>query len=229
MPLEIWPVIHLDPNQPALAFQNARIAAENGCDGIFLIQMEGRDESLCRFAKTFKENFPRLKVGVNHLSLPADESLRLNLEAGLDATWTDAPGIRGTKTTLTGELVKARLAEARGAGKNHLFFGSVAFKYQREEKLPVQAALTAIKYGMIPTTSGAGTGEAAPLAKLQMLRNGIGDAPLGIASGITPENITEQAPYLTYILVATGISKDHLTFDEGKTKDLIAAAAPFRI
>ena len=99
-------------------------------------------------------------------------------------------------------------------------FGSVAFKTQREEPNPPLAALKAIELGWIPTTSGIGTGVAADLDKIIKMKEMIGDSPLAIASGITPENVNSYLPYIDYFLVATGISKDFYNFDENKLKDL---------
>ena len=44
------------------------------------------------------------------------------------------------------------------------------------------------------TTSGAATGEAAPIEKIETFRQGIGTGTLAVASGITPENVYDYAP-----------------------------------
>ena len=97
----------------------------------------------------------------------------------------------------------------------HLFFGSVAFKYQPEDMDPPEAARRAIGLGMIPTTSGVATGSAPPAEKLFEIRHGIGPwAPLALASGMTPDNAYELGRFLTHALVATGISESFYEFSE---------------
>ena len=45
-------------------------------------------------------------------------------------------------------------------------------------------------------------------AKLQAMHEEAGETPLGIASGITPDNVRAYTPYVTWFLVASGISVD---------------------
>lgn len=222
--LEIWPVIHVDEENPQITFRNAELAALNGCNGVFLISMNNYDEPLCRMARTVKAEFPELKVGVNHLQKDAPMSLRDNLMAGLDATWTDHSEVSSAGAETGAHDVSNLLKSNPG----HLFFGAVAFKYQAKEPNPAQAALLAHKLGMIPTTSGPRTGTAASLEKLRGMREQIGEIPLAIASGITPQNLAEQAPFLTHVLVSTGISLDEYTFCPEKLKDLMREADSIR-
>lgn len=55
-------------------------------------------------------------------------------------------------------------------------------------------------------TSGVATGHEADVAKIETFRAAIGDIPLAIASGITPENAKRYAGLVDMILVATGIN-----------------------
>ena len=58
------------------------------------------------------------------------------------------------------------------------------------------------------TTSGVATGKAADLEKITTFRRACADHPLAVASGITPDNISDYAPLLDAILIATGINED---------------------
>jgi predicted TIM-barrel enzyme len=98
----------------------------------------------------------------------------------------------------------------------HLVFAGVAFKHQRPEPNPELAARMADKFGFIASTSGSATGVAAEVDKIARLRTALGDAPLAIASGVTPENVHEYAPHLSHILVATGVSESFHEFDYEK-------------
>ena len=57
----------------------------------------------------------------------------------------------------------------------------------------------------VVTSSGRGTGIAADIEKVRILREAIPDTPLGLASGVTPENVGAYLPYVEAYLVATGI------------------------
>jgi hypothetical protein len=90
----------------------------------------------------------------------------------------------------------ARILEARReSGWHGLYFGGVAFKHQREVSDLERAARTAAEYMEVVTTSGPGTGRSASREKIAALREGLADAPLAIASGITPENVSITATW----------------------------------
>lgn len=215
---EIWPVIHVMADHHDIAHNNAKLAHDSGCTGVFFISMDQRDSPLCRLALETKRRFPNWKVGVNHLQSSGLESLKENLRhKDIDATWTDYSDITSEGA---GEEAGA-IANMLELNRNHLFFGSVAFKYQKEEQNPGRAAALAHDHRMIPTTSGPATGQPAPIEKLQSIRKDIGEKTLAIASGITPENIAEQAPFLSHVLVATGIGADFYTFCPNKLSRLM--------
>lgn len=216
----VWPVIHL--STPELARRNAAIAASYGCAGIFVIHMEGRDDEIDPVALDLKRDFPSLKVGVNYLSLPAHVALKRSISQGLDATWADAPGVRSDRVD---DMAQRAIAPVLSANPQHLFFGSVAFKYQPVDADPPAAAANALKLGMIPTTSGAATGVAPEASKLHAMRSAIGDGPLAVASGITADNVYELGRFLSHILVSTGISKSFHEFDELALRHLVAQLA----
>ena len=230
---EVWPVIHL--LDEATALDNARMALAAGCTGVFVISMEGNDEAIDPVAHAIRELYPRLRVGVNYLSLPAPEALERSLREGHAATWADVPGVRSDEVSASAYALERLLRlrpRARPGEPQHLFFGSVAFKYQAPDPVPGQAAVLATRFGMIPTTSGEATGVAPPARKLSLMRSALDVAfssslrsPLALASGVTPDNVSELAPFLTHVLVATGISSDFYTFDEQLIRQLVERLA----
>ena len=236
---QVWPVIHYTSD--AIALDNAAMAAEVGATGVFVISMEGNDAPLVPVATLIKKRHPLLKVGVNHLGLPPSGSLAHNLHARLDATWTDSPGVSSAFISPAAQAVSQRLRWV----PHHLFFASVAFKYQAPEPAPGRAAVMAATLGMIPTSSGTATGVAADLSKLNAMHEDLLEfsntpaaresnwprrAPtdLGLASGVTPENVVDVIGLVSHILVATGISADEHHFDYEKLALLMGriAAAP---
>lgn len=222
MKTSVWPVIHL--LNVELAIANADIAVRCGCEGVFVIQHDGRDHEVDPVAKQIMERHPTLKVGVNYLSMTADLALEKSLALSAHATWVDNAGVTSRGASPMAEAISRRLKEH----PNHLFFGSVAFKYQRHEPEPGLAALEAVRLGMIPTTSGAGTGMAPEAKKLFDMRQQIGEtAPLAVASGITPDNVYELGRFLSHILVATGVSLDFHTLDEATLARLVQNASDY--
>lgn len=209
-PPQVWPVIHLSSQE--VAYRNAGLAQACGCTGVFVIEMDGRNDAIDPVAVELKRRFPTLKVGVNYLGVPAHLAVVRSLYLGLDATWTDEPGVRSDGVhPLTLDATVPVLQRNPG----HLFFGSVAFKYQPADADPPAAARAALALGMIPTTSGAATGVPPQASKLHAMRQAVGDGPLAVASGIDPDNVYELGRFLTHILVSTGISSSFHEFDEG--------------
>ncbi len=98
-------------------------------------------------------------------------------------------------------------------------------KYQAFEPDPGLAAAKALELSFTPTTSGAATGSAPSLAKIEGIRRAIGpDAPLACASGMTLDNIAVFAPLLSHVLVATGVSRDEHHFDARRLETFIHLA-----
>jgi uncharacterized protein len=232
---QVWPVIHYLTD--AIAMDNAAMAAELGAAGVLLISMESNDGPLIPVAKTIKAQHPAMKVGVNHLTLPAEVSLEHNLHAGLDATWTDRPGVSSSTISDAAKSISQRLSWH----PDHLFFASVAFKYQAPEPAPGLAAAAACAIGMIPTSSGRATGVAADVSKLRIMHDELvhfartaggerswpkrSPTDLGLASGVTPENVADVVGLVSHVLVATGISSDEHHFDYEKLARLMGKIA----
>lgn len=215
----ILPVIHFaNENQ---AMRNAERVAEAGAPGLMLIEMSGKNDPLSFTAGAIKRRWPMLKVGVNRLGTGTTPSLMENIHAGTDATWTDQQ-----LTHSAGELMweADRAAEMLFQQRSHALFAAVAFKYQAAEPHPGVAARLAVDLGFIPTTSGKATGYTADLGVVTMIRQAIGpEAPLAIASGITPENAPSYAPLVSHMLVATGINASFYEIDPARLRALLDA------
>ncbi|HDR9103689.1 hypothetical protein [Paraburkholderia sp. A3RO-2L] len=208
---KVIPVIHYE--NAAQALRNAERAFDAGCEGVFLIHMDGENEVLAPSALAIKARWPERLVGINYLGEDPAKAVLANVANGLDMTWTDAQLTHSSAEPWTyAQMVQTALAKT----PRHLLFAGVAFKHQRPEPHPELAARMADKFGFVPTTSGAATGVAAGVEKIARLRTALGEAPLAIASGITPENVHEYAPYLSHILVASGVSESFHEFDYEK-------------
>jgi uncharacterized protein len=215
----ILPVIHVTGRNQAL--QNVNIAFENGCDGVFLINHNTADIpylKLLLIHRDIRASFPDKWMGINCLDLEPASVVSLAPE-GVSGVWTD--------NSLIDEDLEVQ-KEAEGVFKNRvdngwfgLYFGGVAFKYQKPVKNLEKVTLLAKKYMDVVTTSGPATGKSADIEKIKIMRSVLGDYPLAIASGITPENVTDYLPIADCFLVATGISKGFTELDPVLVKRLV--------
>lgn len=212
----IIPVIHYASDAQAL--REAYIAFNAGNEGVLIIQMEGRDALIGPIAQKIKQRWPDRLIGTNYLTRNPLMAIQENLSLGLDMTWTDRQITHSSRM----HIEEARdVSSILSHNKEHTLFVGVAFKHQVLEPDPVGAANRAIDLGMVPTTSGAATGSAPYIEHISRLREGIGEGyPLAVASGVTPDNAPVFAPYLSHILVATGVSRSFHEFDEDKLRAL---------
>jgi predicted TIM-barrel enzyme len=201
------------------AISEAGRAIKAGADGVFLISHNGKDAELPEVASEIKTLFPDLMVGLNLLSKAPLESAHAAVGMGLDMVWADDMGVSSEGLTETGRSIS-------NFAKKHqevLFFASVAFKYQEEEPQPGRAAENTLLAGFIPTTSGAATGAAPSLEKIRGMSSAA-NGKLAVASGMAPSNVALYAPFLSHILVATGVSLDEHHVNQGLLAALVKKA-----
>jgi len=202
------PVIHVESWQQAL--RNADLAREAGADGVFLINHSVPAEMLMQVHRGVSDVHRGWFVGVNRLGL--SPQLALDVGPKVDGVWTDSkPDV-----------------DRVWWPKTCLYFGGVAFKYQRqpaELEVECQAAMRRMD---VVTTSGQGTGEPPALEKIIRMRQALGDFPLAIASGITPENVDGYLPYVDAFLVATGISSSFTELDPERVRMLAERVHEFQ-
>ncbi len=211
--MKIIPVIHhVDTN---LTLEQAKIISDSKSFGIFLISMIGDNEDLPMLAKAIKSRYPNLKLGTNLLGKTALETVKINLDFELDMSWSDDPIVHGDKISPEANAISNLIKN------KHLFFNSVAFKYQKEDPNPKQATLNSYNLGFIPTTSGQATGKAADMGKISNMASVLEQRTLSIASGLTPQNVGEYIPYVEYGLVSTGISKNFHEIEPTLLKQII--------
>lgn len=193
---KIYPVIHF--LNEVTAMSEAALINRCGADGLFLISHgdKANDNILPDLAKTIKQSYPNLFVGINLLSKDPVTAVEMGIRANLDGVWCDDAGVdshgENSDCVKIKELIKFKnnkLIEycdslekfntkkflMKQKNQNNLelekfkLFASVAFKYQKFEENPKDAVANAIKAGFIPTTSGSGTGVAPSLDKISMM------------------------------------------------------------
>ena len=213
----VLPVIHVESEEQAL--RNARIARAAEADGAFLINHSMDHQRLLAIHHRVFQHFPDWWIGVNCLYLDPEEVFRL-VSDEVVGVWADDAAIdeRSSEQPIAAEIAAAREC----SGWAGLYFGGVAFKYQRPVEDLASAARIAMRYMDVVTTSGPGTGIAAEREKIVAMREATGDFPLAIASGITPDNVGDYLEVADCFLVATGISRSFSEIDAGRLHRLLA-------
>ena len=206
----VTPVIHVADERQALG--NVRVAISTGVAGVFLINHDFPMSDLLPVIRAVRARWPALWLGVNFLGVSGADAFpvlgRLAAEGcAVDAYWADDARIDEHRESQdeAQEIDRVRAA----SGWQGLYFGGVAFKKQRHVAPAdwARAAAIARPFVDVVTTSGPATGEAAEARKITAFRAAIGDAPLALASGVTPENAPLYGADVDCFLVATGINR----------------------
>ena len=221
----VLPVVHvLDEQQTS---RNVAIAAQEGAQGVFLINHDFHYEQLLPIIEKVREKFPYMWLGVNFLEVSGFKAFPILGELAskgvtVDGYWADNAYIdEHAQLEEQKKATAIRLAREKSNWKG-LYFGGTAFKMQRSvaaSDVGVAASLASHFMDVI-TTSGDATGVAANLHKIKAMRASCGNAAMAIASGITPANASK---YVDCFLVATGISapRDFYNFDPNKLRSLV--------
>ncbi len=210
-----FPVVHVADQYQAV--RDLEVAAWSDADGAFLISHGPMQaEELAELYALCKGVVPgAFLLGANFYPKPLLQAFGYAPKCGLDALWADdgMPRYDPPRPATVNDI----RAESSFRG---LLFGGLAFKGQRQvdDSLIPQVVELAKACMDVIVTSGPETGTAPALRKMALLRECCGDFPLGIASGMTPENIRDFLPYADCFLVNTGISSDGgLTLDKRLT------------
>ncbi|MYD99859.1 MAG: adenine phosphoribosyltransferase [Alphaproteobacteria bacterium] len=205
----VLPVIHaLDTGQVS---ENIRILVGEGAAGCFLINHDFGVDEFLPIVRGTRNAWPSLWMGLNFLAVTGRDAFPIlgDLEkrgCRIDAYWADNARIdeTGRDRSEARQIAEVRVV----SGWSGLYFGGTAFKKQRhvDPERWQDAAREAVPFMDVVTTSGVATGEETDLRKVRCFRAGIGDAPLALASGVTPENARRYADVDAF-LVATGINR----------------------
>jgi predicted TIM-barrel enzyme len=218
----VLPVIHVDSLGQAL--RNTQVSRDAGADGVFLINHGMADEALLDIHRTVADAHPDWWIGVNCLGLSPEQVFAV-VSGKVAGAWVDNAGIEeGQESQPYADRV---LAVRRTRAPNCLYFGGVAFKYQRRVEDLEAACRIAARYVDVVTTSGPGTGHAADVNKIWRMKLALGDTPLAIASGITPENVGNYLFHADSFLVATGVSHSFTELDSSRVRALVERGRAF--
>jgi hypothetical protein len=212
----IYPVIHVESEEQAIS--NTKIAKEAGCDGVFLINHGITPEELLVIHAAVAKAVPNWWIGINCLGM-SNVAIIEHATPEISGIWVDNAGI--DEHSEDQPMASLYQSIQKNSKWNGIYFGGVAFKYQR----PVEDLETACKFAKqyidVVTTSGPGTAKAAAVDKIKRMSDTLGEWPLAIASGITPDNIEDYLDKATCFLVASGINKTWADLDPELVKQLV--------
>ena len=205
-------------------FADCEASIEGGADAVILINENmPEDKKKTQFppmseleeaVKECRKKFPDLKLGANWLGDEKDDlygykgGFRLAKENNLCLVWTDVSGIDLIKEAPA--LSLHEIAAARPAGV--FYCSGIHMKYTHlldEKKTIEESALQAMGWldGIIVT--GPKTGKASDPEVVKRTRKVIGSYPLGVASGVTAENVGAIKEHVDFYIVHTGIQEKH--------------------
>lgn len=211
----VLPVIHVCRQTHHLPINNVQIAYESGADGIFVINHGTSFHDLYPLICRIKDKYPDKWLGANFLGCAIESVFYPWPPPYVDGIWSDSLHFEFRE--------KVKVFDG-------LYFGPFAFKAGKQiaDQYLEEGARAHLPYIDVLTTSGPATGYEPSEYKIQRIRNAIGDTPLAIASGISPENASIFLPYANAFLVATGISCDFEHLDRFKTEKLIQIVSDYR-
>lgn len=145
----VLPVVHVESQEQSI--RNVAIASNADADGVFLINHSISADELLEIHGYLASMFPSLWIGVNCLGLSAAETVR-SINSSVSGVWTDNAIIdeREEEQPFARE-VQDIIRDTKWPG---LYFGGVAFKYQRQVEDLQAAARIASRYMDVVTTTG---------------------------------------------------------------------------
>lgn len=205
--------------------ENVRIAVDSNVHGIFLIGHSMPSIELARIVKKVRSEFTEVWLGVNFLDLRPRQAFQTigKLEQQwyrIDGMWTDNPEIHGNNPGYSNQEANANAI--REIGWQWLYFWWVAFKHQQEPEDLAVACRQGKKYLDVITTSWPATGRPAEREKIERIRKLSDRHPIGLASGVTHENVHQFSELVDAFIVASSLNKerDFFNFDAAKVRDM---------
>ncbi|MBS1983323.1 MAG: hypothetical protein JST16_04050 [Bdellovibrionales bacterium] len=227
---QLWVVAYVNQDGGNLvdqAFADVDASLGGGADAVVLINEWSSLAELESTMQAVRKRYPKIPLGVNYLGDEAEpygyvDSFRLAREYNLCVVWTDFSGV-----DLIKERKEVSLHAIETLRPSETFYCSgVHMKYSTlidPGKSIEQSALQAMGWvdGVIVT--GPKTGVAANPEQVQRARSVMGDYPLGIASGVSVQNVAEVLPSIDFCLVASSLQNEAKRIQRAKVEELARA------
>ena len=205
------------------AWEGAKIAIDNWAHGVAVVTHKVSPEYGAFIATILKEKYPYHKILLNILQREPQKVFEIVKSSWIDGIWADNAMIPGIdRVDEQDDSAKKLLQRQQENDNDIIYFGGLDFKHQRHlspEEYPF-AIEQAKKYLDVITTSWASTGISADVEKVRRIKELAGSHPVGLASGVSAENIHEYIKNTDISIVSTKISHDYRNLDPKKVAEL---------
>ncbi|MFO0723296.1 MAG: BtpA/SgcQ family protein [Myxococcota bacterium] len=247
---QLWVVVHIRANKTtkadgsvdeeklfADALANADAVVEGGGDMIVLINSRTEMPLYERVIAAVRQKYPEFPIGISALSYGISnltEGFRLAKKFSAQMVWCETvPDEKMEYEDDDGSYKPAEvipLALALQTQKNErpeaIHAAGVHMKYTRplDGKTFEEAMAAALGKVDAINVTGPKTGVRADVERIQSARKVAGDYPMGLASGVSTENVGEIIDLIDYAIVGTSLKMDQdpLRTDVNKVKALRA-------
>ena len=210
--IPIFGMIHLAGRNPVKrALEELAIFEEEEVDGAIVENYHGSVEDVIATLQETHTRKPKVVIGVNVLPNEFHQSLPLAQKYGADFVQLDQ--VAGTYRS--GQLDFESYNNIKSQNHEIMVLGGVWPKYYR----PVEGSdlekdlKTGIQRAEAIVVTGAGTGKETPFDKIKRFREIIGENPLVIGAGLTPDNAYKQLCMSNGAIVGTSLKVDDNTYN----------------
>jgi len=206
---------------------NVEKAMRAGADGAFLVNHGVSYKFVLEWASIIAEKFKDFWIGINLLGLFALEVFDLlPVDTHIKGVWVDDAGINDTLSPHE-QSYPQRVCDKIATKFKGIYFGGVAFKYQRDAVNVnyIATGNAARNYMDVVTTSGIATGVPADIEKVKKIKMAIGKVPLALASGVSSENVHLYSKFVDCFIVPTSVSDSFHELSEVKMQELVSKLA----
>ncbi len=206
------------------AVSDIEASMEGGADAVILINEWSSLAELEDTLTFVRPRYPKVPMGVNYLGDDAEpygflDSFRLAREHDLKVVWTDFAGVDQINEKPDVDLQKIEAARYHPA----FYCSGVHMKYSTlrdPSKTIEQSALQALGWvdGVIVT--GPKTGIPCDPETAKRAKAAIGQLPLGVASGVSPDNVHTIRDFMSFFLVASSLQDERKRIVRSKVEAL---------
>lgn len=209
------------------AFRDIEASLEGGADAVILINEWSKLHELESTLLQVRKRFPQIPLGVNYLGDESEpygykDSFRLSREYNLKVVWTDFSGV--DQIHEKPDISLHEIASVRD--QNAFYCSGVHMKYstlRNPQKTIEQSAQQAMGWvdGVIVT--GPQTGVPVSPEVVRRARSVLGEYPLGVASGVSPQNVSLIKNDVQFLLVASSLQDENKRIQKHKVRELVTA------
>jgi predicted TIM-barrel enzyme len=199
------------------ACQDIEASLAGGADAVVLINEFCGLAELERTISDVRQKYPRAPLGVNYLGDDSEpygyrESFRLARDYGLEVVWTDFSGVDriAEKPPVDLQAIEEARAKAHADGARFFYCSGIHMKYSTlldPTKTIERSAQQAMGWVDGVVVTGPKTGVPVSPDTARRARAALGTHPLGVASGVTPENVASIRECMDFYLVASSLQE----------------------